>query len=167
VSKNAAPTAKERLTTLEEQVSNLHQSNVALATILENQRLSIVELSDKLDTVIFLSERETPISEEAIKIRREANSIEMMKADISDALAKGALTKAEVVGNRSFIVVQEKDKEGKVVQSRAQVALMNMPDEIKNDFIGLNRGAIVEKEEISIELQEIYDIAEVSPEVEG
>ena len=160
-------TAKERLDSLEEQVMDLHHSNLALATITENQRLAVVELSDKLDALIFLSEREGKVSEETIKEQRKTNAIENMKSDINEAIEKGALTKVEVVGSRSFIVVQEKDKKGNIVQERAQVALMNMPPEIKDDFLGLNKGAIVEKEEVNIELQEIYDIAEPSPVAEG
>ena len=107
-------TAKERLDSLEEQVMDLHHSNLALATITENQRLAVVELSDKLDALIFLSEREGKVSEETIKEQRKTNAIENMKSDINEAIEKGALTKVEVVGSRSFIVVQEKDKKGNI-----------------------------------------------------
>ena len=160
-------TAKERLSSLEEQVRSLHESNLAMATISENQRLSIVELADKMDALIYLVERDAKIDEKTIADRRRDFALENMKKDISDALDKGALIAAEVVGNRSFIVVEEKDKDGKVIQPRAQVAIINLPEEIKNDFIGLSKGAIVKKEEVDIELQEIYDIADLSPQAEG
>jgi hypothetical protein len=152
---------KDQVEDLAKQIKDLHMSNVALATQVENLRLSTMYLKDRLDAVVSLSERESKLSKDDVEQEVISRNIELLKGEVQRALEAGALTKSDIIGHRSFIVAKETEKEsGKIIQPRVQVSMMSMPPEVQQDFVGKSVGDIVEKDSVEIEVQEIYDITE-------
>lgn len=157
---------KDTVSALEEKVDKLQAVNLALTTQLENMRISMLYLQDKLDAVIAVSERDGAayLTQKSVEDEIVSLNIEKLKREVQDAVNKGALIKTEdgIVGHRSFIVAKETNKNtGEVDQPRVQVAMPAMPVEVQQDFIGKVVGDVIEKEDNLIEIQEVYDIADI------
>lgn len=157
---------KERMQKMQEQIQQLHTANVALASSQENMRISVIYLQDKFDALVSLLEEGNEVNiKKAVDDRVVENNINVLKREVQDAVEKGALTSTEVAGPRSFVVAKETNKDtGEIEQPRVQIALTAMPEEIQQDFLGKVVGDVIEKEENIIEIQEIYDIKDLSQE---
>jgi len=157
------PKISERVEALELSVENLSAANLGMAQALENQRRVVVSLAEKMDAIFYLSSANQPITEEAVDARVIDLKEKELKAETEQALTNGDIKPAKVVGNQSFVVVRELDKDTKkVIQPRAQIALAYMPDEVKDDFLGKKKGDKIENGNVIIEIIEVYDF--VKPE---
>ena len=153
------PKISDRVEKLESQLELLSQGMLGISHTLENQRLAILSLSQKIEAMVYLAERNEKLDEERIQKRIVEANIEGMKTELEKAKADGHLVDAKVIGTESFVVIRELDKDsGKVVQDRTQIAIKNLPQEISSDFIGKKVGDKIEKDTVIIEITELYDL---------
>jgi hypothetical protein len=165
---NNKPKTSERLETMEKAVISLSQANLGMAQQIENIRRVTVDLAEKLEAVFYLTENNIQPTEKNVEKHLTEVKTQELKASVDQGLANGEIKKAKVVGNNGFVVIKETDKESnEVTQPRAQVAVAFMPDDVKNDFLGKKVGDKIEKEDVIIEILEVYDLVKDLNNPEG
>lgn len=86
-----------------------------------------------------------------------------MKARVENGLKEGKIAKADIVGETSFIVGHELDREGKVAYpGRFQVGIQAMSDETRALFVGRKPGDEIEVPNGTIAIDEAYDVAQAN-----
>lgn len=162
------PSSKEKLELLAEQLMGSMQRTGELEMVVynisrENEilRNAIQLIHEKLNAVINLQNSNQSLSDENINneiVKMKENSL---KQKVDEMLEKGNIELAETVGEDSFIVSRELDKNGKVENPRLQFLVAALNEDLKAKFLGKKAGDLVvaSEDKLDIEIMEIYNLA--------
>jgi hypothetical protein len=155
-------TALERLDGLEGDFQTMTSQLNNVVSVLQNQLSGLTEIVDAVirhvgvDTVTTLVVQER---ENKAKLRTEQASEQVTKL-----VAEGVLVAAETIGNDSFIVGLETDKNGTPVNvtGRVQLQFSQITEEYQNKLRDAKVGFKLETDTGTFEVKEIYNIAQVA-----
>lgn len=172
--------ASERLSLLEEQMIPMMENLNAAAKRIGELELTIYSLSreseilrealqlvhEKLDAVISLS-KNPDLSDENINQTVIDTKVAAMEDKVKEQLELGNLVVADEIGEESFVVSRELNKDGSVENPRLQFLMGKLTPELKSKFLGVKTGELVSGEEnkLDIEIAEIYEFVEPKQEI--
>lgn len=158
-----------RLNTLEESLAKADKQMTelveALNTAFGNMNKQVVEAVETLNAVvahigadkvaeIVVSERKKKASEEA----------EQRKTMLQKMVEGGLLAKAEVISDKSVIVGQETDKDGKEVDpGYAQLQLSAVKPEFQAQLRGQKAGFVLDTPNGKVIVKEVWDFVDAPP----
>lgn len=167
--------ATERLSLLEESMINIIETVNATTKRTGELELIIYNLSreseilrealqlvhEKLDAVISLSGNDN-YSDENISQSMIDAKVEGMAAKVKEQLDLGNLEVIEEIGEESFVVTRELNKDGTVENPRLQFLMAKLTPEMKAKFVGVKAGELVagDDDKLDIEISEIYNFVE-------
>ena len=110
-----------------------------------NQDIAIAKevinvLNKKTDAIIKVAAPETGITADAVAASVTEMRLDDMKAQVAGYLANGVIAPAEVIAEDSFVVCQESNSEGEVVQPRLQLRIDSQEEANRTAFIGKKVG---------------------------
>lgn len=153
-------TATQRIEELEMATLSLHQTIDTMARDLMTIKEAIKLLGSKLDAVVGAASSGQEINDENISSRMiEANRQEL--ADKTQNLVnQGVLAVSEIAAEDSFVVGQEVEADGKVINPRIQFAVQSLKPELKDKIVGSKAGDTVSLEEgkLNLLVTEVYSI---------
>jgi hypothetical protein len=130
-----------------------------------NTRLSAIEETLEAVSGIIGPEQIANLIVENRK-RRSEDAAAAAKAALDDAIAKGIMAPAEVIGENTLVVGRETDKDGNQVgASRIQLAFMGIKPQFRDQLLGKGVGTkLTTENEGTFEVIELYNPVEKSPE---
>ena len=164
----ATKSAAERLSEVEKVSQGLVVSVVRTAQEMRtiNQKLQtldrvISQLIAYVDGIEKVFADDKPLTKEAHKEAMLANRLQAQKAEVDMYLAQKLLKVAEVITAKSFVVYQEVDQDGKVLNPRGHVEIEPLTGDIKAKFMDKKVGDKFEV--MPNRLMEILEVYEVTP----
>lgn len=153
--------ASQKITDLENAFTGLYQTVSNMARDFGTVREAIKLLGTKLDATVRLQgEGQLPtdalISQTMVKI-----NCEDLAAKVQNMVTQGILTADEQVGNDSFIIGEEQNEMGEVINPRLQFAIYAIQkEEVRNKLIGGKVGDVLNLEEgkMKFKVNEVYKI---------
>ena len=175
-------TAAERIKVLEKMVDDLNQDIQQLAglnntnvkniqTLLEQNegfRQALSALARRLNATIQSGEKGT-INNEAVNQVLVDENIRELKSKV-DLLKKNGIIEEDpkgTVGERTFLIGREINKEGEEINPRMQFAVASLTPEGKEKVNGRKKGDVVDNfsgDGSNLEIKELYHIAEEKPQ---
>lgn len=161
-------TATERIASLENGLTQIYATanNMARDLLLIKDALKL--LGNKVDSMVKASVRQLPINDEVLSQLMIENNIEEMKQKLNAFISRGILVAEPVVSGNSFVVLNEIDGDGKVLNPRTQIALNDLASEaLRNKIKGSKIGDIIETEDnkLRVTVLESYEIVPPKEEV--
>lgn len=153
-------TAAQRIDDLEFAVNQVYVMSNNMAADLMLIKDAVKLLGKKVDAMVqIINKNEAMTDENIAKLMVEMN-IEELKKKIEALIEKGILVPAEEISQTGFIVGQELDQDGKVVQPRTQFAVSALQPEIAPKILGKKAGDVIEVSEgkLSLKVMEVYEI---------
>lgn len=152
--------AAQRLDDLENAVSHFFNSFNNLAADTQTIKEAIKLLGNKSDAVVQVIARGLPMNDESVSEVMIENNVKSLKEAVTKLVEDKILAASEDVSSTGFIVGQEVNDEGKVIQPRTQFALAALPPELQVKLLGHKAGDVVELQEgkLKLSIQEIYTI---------
>ena len=137
-------TATERLELLENTVNSIIQAVQPLGNMsqdLMGLREAVKLLNNKLDAVVKSINAGTQLTDEILgQIMTETNAKEL-EGRVTKMVSDGLLASTDTVGKDSFVVINEQDESGKIVNPRMQFLLSALQnDEIRGKLEGAKTG---------------------------
>lgn len=169
------PTATQRIQQLEQQIGTLNQHISFLANQAEQLKKgfenSVTVLSKKMDAVVQAGSK-GQISKESVEDIMKDERVKELKNLIDSMVEQGVLElkdKDQLSDNKTFLVGQQVDDSGNVVNPRLQFYIDSIQsEEVKDKLIGRSVGDILEleKDQPKLEITELYSIKEVDTDKE-
>lgn len=158
------PSATERLLNLEQAAQSLFQLNDNLIKDILDIRKAVQLLNNKLTALAKANVAgEEPNDEVLNRIMVEGN-IEDLVSKVSDLVSKGWLAKEDVVGENAFVVGQELDDAGNLINPRVQFAVPALKPEVQAKLKGVKVGDSVKiQDNLSFTVLESYNITPPAP----
>lgn len=152
--------ASQRLETLEVQNQELVAAFNNMARDFQIMREAIKLMGNKLDAV----QKAAGVSDDQVSALMIDNNAAELKEKVDGFVAQGVLQAAESVTEQTFLVGQEVNDDGAVVNKRIQFATGALKPELREKLLGCKVGDKVQFSEgtLLLEINEIYAI--VSPE---
>lgn len=125
-------TATERLELLENTVNNIIQAIQPLANMAQDLmalREATKLLNNKLDSVVKCVNTNTALTEENIGQVMTDNNAKDLQEKVTKMIGDGLLSAADTVSKDSFVVINEADETGKIVNPRMQFLLAALNNE--------------------------------------
>jgi hypothetical protein len=124
-------------------------------------------LNNKLDAVVKASNEEGPITDDKLSAFMVENNVKELAGKVQQMVNNGLLSSSDTVGKDSFVVINEADPSGKIVNPRMQFlvsALQN--DEVKGKLDGAKVGSniAIGDQGASINVLEAYNVVIPQPE---
>lgn len=157
-------TASERLEIVENTVNSLIQAVQPMANMAQDLmalREAVKLLNNKLDAVVKCTNAGSPLTDENLNQVMTQNNAKELEDRVSKMVSDGLLAATDVVQKDSFVVINEADSNGKIVNPRMQFLLSALQnEEIKGKLEGATVGANVPVGEsgASLNVLEIYNI---------
>jgi len=183
------PNAAQRILNLEQNVMSIKQSlegltssvNQALSQLQENQnekmgavadefsklQKSLVDVRTRVDATIEATDTNDYVSKKMLDY-----SVNQLKQKVAKLVELEALTpdNDSEIGDRSFVVGSEIDKEGNEVNPRVQFAMPSMTEENQEKLKGKKVGDVVvfyeESDALDLQINEVYTIPEIEKNFE-
>lgn len=137
-------TATERLEILENTVNSIIQAVQPLGNMTQDLmglREAIKLLNNKLDSVVKAINAGTPLTDENLGQLMTENNAKELQAKVAKMVSDGLLTSTDTIGADSFVVINEQDSDGKIVNPRFQCLLSALnSDELRNKLTGAKVG---------------------------
>jgi hypothetical protein len=138
-------TATERLEILENTVNNIIQAVQPLANMAQDLmalREAVKLLNNKLDAVVKCTNAGTPLTDENLGQVMTDNNAKDLQDKVTKMVSDGLLAATDTIGADSFVVINEQDTDGKVVNPRMQFLLSALQnEEIRGKLDGAKVGA--------------------------
>jgi hypothetical protein len=156
--------ATERLTDLENamtQVVQAMQPVELMARDLMGVKEALKLLNNKLDATIKSVNQGGPITEESLSKFMIENNVKELTDKVSKMVADGVLAASDTVGKESFVVINEADATGNVVNPRMQFLLSALQhEEVRSKLEGSKVGDSIKvgDQGASINVLETYNI---------
>lgn len=164
-------TATERLEILENTVNSIIQAVQPLANMAQDLmglREAVKLLNNKLDAVVKAINTNSPLTDEILGQFMTDNNARELEDKVIKMVSDGLLASTDTVGKDSFVVINEQDADGKIVNPRMQFLLSALQnEEIRTKLEGAKTGtniAVGEKGG-SLNVLEAYNI--VVPQAEA
>lgn len=125
-------TATERLEVLENTANSIIQAIQPLANMAQDLmalREALKLLNNKLDAVVKSVNAGTALTDENLNQIMTDNNAKELQEKVAKMVSDGLLASAESVGKDSFVVINEADGTGKVVNPRMQFLLSALQNE--------------------------------------
>lgn len=164
-------TAIERLEDLEKRVgiaentaNSIIQAIQPLANMAQDLmglREAVKLLNNKLDAVVKCINAGTALTDENLSSQMTANNAKDLEEKVTKMVADGLLASTDTVGKESFVVINEADETGKIVNPRMQFLLSALQnEEIRSKLEGSKVGAniAVGEKGASLNILEAYNI---------
>jgi len=161
--------ASEKLSMLEEKYMVVGRRVGEMELILynisrENEILkdALQLIHEKLEAVISLSNDGAVLTSDNINDKVTSLKEQDLKNKVDQMLEKGAIETTEEIGENSFVVSRELNKEGQVINPRLQFLTSRLSEELQSKFVGKRAGDLVvgEEDRLDIEIAEIYNFVE-------
>lgn len=137
-------TATERLELLENTVNSIIQAVQPLGNMsqdLMGLREAVKLLNNKLDAVVKSINTGTQLTDENLGQIMTDNNAKELEGRVSKMVSDGLLASSDTVGKDSFVVINEQDESGKIVNPRMQFLLSALQnDEIRGKLEGAKVG---------------------------
>ena len=158
--------ASQKITDLENGLIALYQTADNIVRDLQMMKEALKLLGNKVDSVVKATlAGESPTDDVIERIMRE-NAIEELKQKVLIMQAQGMLSPSEQIAPNSFIVGQDINDQGEIVNHRFQFALYAIqPPELRTKFAGARVGDVLNLQEgkLKFRVMEIYTIQEPKP----
>jgi regulator of replication initiation timing len=137
-------TATERLEILENTVNSIIQAVQPLANMAQDLmglREAVKLLNNKLDAVVKSVNAGTALTDENLSQIMTENNAKELQDKVAKMVNDGLLASADTIGKESFVVINEQDSTGKVVNPRMQFLLSALQnEEIRSKLEGAKVG---------------------------
>src|ERR1700722_7559547 len=158
--------ASEKIEDLEQAaMSQFHTSNnIQRDLMMVKDALKL--MANKVTSMMQASVKGEPLTPEVVSKYMTENNIEELKGKVQMLINQGVLVPADTVGDGTFLVGSENEKDGKVVHPRIQFTFGSLPDkEVQEKLKGAKVGDIVtiKEDKLRFVVKEIYTI--VAPKV--
>lgn len=156
------PTATQRLNTLENLLAMQNKKFEILADEIDKSRNLITSLAKRLNATISAGES-GDISTDTVNKLIVNSQVAELKGRV-DSLVKSGLIQSSpdlVVGDNTFVVGQEVDAEGTVVNPRIQFPVGSLPEDFKSALMGKKVGDLIQPNAeipVSMEIVELFEI---------
>ena len=138
-------TATERLEVLENTAQSIIQAIQPLANMAQDLmglREAVKLLNNKLDAVVKCVTAGTALTDENIGAVMTDNNAQELQGKVTKMVADGLLAATDTIGKESFVVINEADATGKIVNPRMQFLLSALTnDEVRGKLEGALVGA--------------------------
>jgi hypothetical protein len=161
-------TASERLELLENTVGNVIQAIQPLQNMAQDLmalREAVKLLNNKLDSVVKCLNVGTQLTDENIGLAMTENNAKELQDKVTKMVTDGILAATDTVTAESFVVINEADESGKIVNPRMQFLISALSnEEVRGKLTGAKVGSnlSVGDKGGSINVLEAYSI--VSPQ---
>ena len=155
-------TATQRIEDLEQiAMSNLQTLN-AMAKDIGLLKDAVKLLGNKTDSIVKVISSGGALSDQSISETMIANNVTELQGKVANLVTQGILAASERVTTNSFVVGQEVDENGKVVNPRIQFTLGTVPPEAKEKLLGAAVGDRVSfgDGKLKFDVLESYEIQE-------
>lgn len=158
-------TASQKLDDHEKAIGAMYQTMDNIARDLMMVKEAMKLLGNKMEAVIKAINSSTPLNDENLSKLMVENNIEDLKEKVDGLVSNGIIKAGEVITQASFVVVQELDVTGKVVNPRLQFSLSALNPEAQQKLIGAKVGdsAALTDSGSQFNVLEVYDIVPPSP----
>lgn len=140
-------TATERLEVLENTVNNIIQAVQPLANMaqdLMSLREAVKLLNNKLDAVVKSINAGTELTDENLGQVMTDNNAKDLQEKVTKMVNDGLLAAADSISKDSFVVINEQDETGKIINPRMQFLLSALQnEEIRGKLEGAKTGTNV------------------------
>jgi len=156
--------ATERLEDLEKVVHQIIQAlqpMEPMARDLGNFKEALKLLNNKLDAVVKASNQGETITDEAIASFMTENNVKELSSKVTQMVESGLLAATDTISKESFVIINEADASGKIVNPRMQFLLSSLQhEEVRNKLDGAKTGdnIPVGDQGASINVLEAYNI---------
>jgi len=161
-------TAAQRLEVLENLILQQDRKFDILADELDKNRGLVSSLAKRLNAAIDAGE-EGSLNNDTVNKMIINGNVSELKSKIDSLIDAGVLVldKDLEVGEKTFVVGQEIDEDGTLINPRVQFAVGSLDPDFKKKILGKKTGDLLKPEEestLSLEITEVYAI--VTPEIE-
>lgn len=155
-------TAAQRLEALEGLVIAQNRKFDILADEIDKSRNLIASLAKRLNATISAGE-EGAISNDSVNKLILNSNVQELKNKVDGLIDAGLikLNDSLEISDETFVVGQEVDEDGTVVNPRVQFAVGSLPQDFKDKLLGKKTGDLMKPEEdltLSLEITEVYEI---------
>jgi hypothetical protein len=163
-------TATERLETLENTVQSIIQAVQPLANMAQDLmalREAVKLLNNKLDATVKCLNAGTALTDENLGQVMTENNAKDLQEKVAKMVTDGVLASTTTVGADSFVVINEQDASGKIVNPRMQFLLSALQnEEIRTKLSGAVVGSniVVGDKGGSLNILEAYNIVAQAPQ---
>lgn len=153
-------TATQRIEDLEMATLSLHRTIDTMVRDLMTMKEAIKLLGSKLDAVVTAASTGQEINDETIS----GHMIESNRQELADKtqnlVNQGILVASDTAAEDSFVVGQEVEVDGKVINPRIQFAVQSLKAELKDKVLGSKAGDVIVLEEgkLNLLVNEVYSI---------
>jgi exo-beta-1,3-glucanase (GH17 family) len=168
--------ASARIEALEQSSQRLEQGLMALYQTADNMARDLITmkealklLGNKMDSVVQVISKGETLNDENISKAMVENNVADLKEKVAQLVSNGVLVASETVEANSFIVGEEVEDSGKVINPRIQSIVSAFEDSVKSKIVGAKVGQLVEVKEgkAKLNIQEVYAIQVPAPEQEA
>jgi hypothetical protein len=167
-------TASQRIEDLERAVMSLFQVNNNMAKDLTMAKDALKLLNQRVSAVIKLLSNNTTntlVNEDTVDGEMKNAQMEELKQKVTNLVNQGLLVPAKVVGEGTFIVGTENEKDnedgtpGKVQHPRVQCTLASLSKDVQDQLVGAKVGDTISFKDVELvfKLQEVYQIVNPTP----
>lgn len=162
---NDRRTASQRLDDHERAIGAMYQTADNMARDLMMMKEAMKLLGNKMEAVIKAINQSLPLNDENLSKLMIENNIEDLKEKVEGLVSNGVIRVAEAITAASFVVVQELDVAGKVVNPRLQFSLSALNPDAQKKLIGAKVGdsAALTDNGSQFNVLEVYEIVPPSP----
>jgi hypothetical protein len=155
-------TASQRIEDLERALMSLYQTADNMARDLLTVKEAIKLIGNKLDVVA----KAANISDDTISKGMIDNNVAELKGKVTSLVENGVLVASEELLDSSFVVGQEVDTDGNVVNPRIQFTLGSLRPEVKAKIQAGKKGEAIDLEEGKLRfiITEVYSIVAPKPQ---
>jgi hypothetical protein len=165
-----------------EKIKDLENATMATYQTLDNMSRDILTikeaiklLGNKVDSIVKASERSLPLNDDVLSKIMVENNVAELKEKVTNLVTQGILVPESVVGDNSFLVGQEVNDLGEVVNPRLQFTVQALIEEMRDKVKGSKAGDTISFQEskLKFHILETYmistpvaaePITEVAPE---
>lgn len=162
--------ATERLEDLEKVLGQIIQHIQPLESIakdLMGLKEAMKLLNNKLEAVVKSANEGGQITDERLSAHMIEANVKELASKVSQMVASGLLASTDTVGKESFVVINEVDPSGKVVNPRMQFLLSALQhEEVRSKLDGAKVGTsiIIGDQGATINVLEAYNVANQNAE---
>lgn len=159
--KNATERLEDLETTLNQVIQHI-QPLEQMAKELMGAKEALKLLNNKLDATVKAVNEGGQVTEDRLNDLMIQNNVRDLTAKVTSMVTSGLLVSTDTVGKESFVVINEADPSGKVVNPRMQFLVSTLQDEgLKAKLDGAKAGSniLVGDQGASINILEAYNVS--------
>lgn len=155
-------TASQKISDLERGLMSMYQAFDAVTRDLNTTKEALKILGNKAESIVQIVSRGDALNDESLSTQMLANNVAELKSKVDELVQRGLLSTAEAVGENTFLVGQEVDDAGKVVNPRLQFALGAISPELQEKLKGKKAGetVVLQEGKLSFAVSEVYTIVQ-------